>query len=327
MPPPSLSTTTTTRSMPRPTAPSSPLESWRKATSPMRSTVGRGAPGHGQPDGRGHDAVDAVGAPVGVDLHGARRLDVPLEVSDRHGGGHDQPAIGRQGRDHLPCDQRLGDARPRRPGPSRSPLARPARAACQRVAHAPPSTGSTSASSARPRVQQRLRSRAAARRPPCRAGRPTRRSPATTISAAPEAASHSPATRDASGRAEAHDHLRVEVERVAQQRVDGRDRDGHAPHVGLGRGEHGPPEGLAPPGRIAGPGPEPAPATISPRRPARSSTTSMVGVGGDRRRWAPGPRARRRSARAGGGRASPTSGSRKARLRWTGPGRDPVASA
>ncbi len=44
IPPPSLSTTTTVRSMPRAAAPSSPLASWRNATSPMRSTVGVAEP-------------------------------------------------------------------------------------------------------------------------------------------------------------------------------------------------------------------------------------------------------------------------------------------
>ena len=244
---------------------------------------------HRQPDGRGHDAVDAVGAPVGVDLHGARRLDVPLEVSDRHGGGHDQLAIGRQGRDHLTCDQRLGDLglviqgrvdRRLRGLPELLPTGHP-RAAVDRL-HL--------RELARPRVQQRLRSQ----------GQHDGRRP---VRVDPRALT---CDHDL-GRARGGEPLPRHPRRQGQLRGarsppgGGRARCATAhrrpgsprgrPHtVGLRRGEHGPPEGLR---------------HAADRRPgsgagARHDQPAPAGEVGDDvdgrhrgggRRWAPRPRA------------------------------------
>ena len=97
MPPPSLSTTTTVRSMPRSAMPSRALLSWRKATSPRRQAVG--APGgEGDADGGGQHAVDAVGATVGVHGDVGPGAGVPLEVAHRHRARHHEVGAGGQAR-------------------------------------------------------------------------------------------------------------------------------------------------------------------------------------------------------------------------------------
>ena len=73
--------------------------------------------------------------------------------------------------------------------------------------------------------------------------------------------------------------------------------------------------------------PLPAPATITPRRPEISAASSRVSGGAargaDSARCQGAP-----SSRPGGrGPDTPTSGSRKARFRWTGPARPPAPSA
>ena len=329
MPPPSLSTTTTTRSMPRPAAPSRPLVSWRKATSPMQERRGPVAVRQGQPDRRGHDAVDAVGAPVGVHLHAGARAG---RTTRGRGSASTTtppgwPPVG-QGRDHRRARRRARSARPRRR----------ARASIARLRRSPellPARRPRAAVDRLHAVRARPPTRRAAPRAPAAAttaavpcGSSHAPSPATTISAAPTAASHSPATRDASGRAEADDRPRAGGRRrVAQQGVDAPGSRPGMPHTAAcGAASTGQPRAAAT-RPSAGPGPEPAPGHDHARAGRRGRRRRLiVGVAARRRRRAPGPRAV--GARPGrSGPASPTSGSRKARLRWTGPGRGPVASA
>ena len=124
MPPPSLSTTTTARSIPRPGAPSRPLLSWRKAMSPISSAVGPADPA-ATPGGR-HHPVDAVGAPVGHhDQPGAgaacrstSRIGIDDDTTSRAPSGRAATARARRARWGRPV------RRPRRPAPSR-PRPRP----------------------------------------------------------------------------------------------------------------------------------------------------------------------------------------------------------
>ena len=75
--------------------------------SPTRATVGHAA--EGDAERRRHDAVDAVGAPVGVGPR--RRAAEPLEVADRHRRGDDELGVGREVAGDRPGDGRLAERR------------------------------------------------------------------------------------------------------------------------------------------------------------------------------------------------------------------------
>ena len=127
MPPPSLSTTTTQR-VAGPGAPSTPRRGGRRVAGQQDRVAERR-----DAERRGHDAVDAVGAPVGV--HRERPLGgcVALDVADRHRRGHDERPPG--GTARTTARPRVRWRRPavRRHG-APSCRRRPPPAACQRAA-------------------------------------------------------------------------------------------------------------------------------------------------------------------------------------------------
>ena len=113
--------------------------------------------GRGRAEGRGHGAVDAVGAAVAEHPRGVL-ADRPeaLDVTHRHRGGHEQRRLGRQQRPQLGGHRRLAEGVPvehlrqraappaRRPGAS--PPATPARPPAA-PAGSPPAVSTASRSS------------------------------------------------------------------------------------------------------------------------------------------------------------------------------------
>ena len=135
MPPPSLSTTTMRRSAPRAGSAVSAPASWTKAMSPTSGDDGPAAEGDAE-RGR-HDAVDAVGAPVGVGP-GAGPAE-PLEVAHRHRRGDDELGARRAGGGRsCASDRRLGQRRAARQSQRRSAASAVRAAARQRAAHGVP---------------------------------------------------------------------------------------------------------------------------------------------------------------------------------------------
>ena len=147
-----------------PAAPSRPLVSCRKATSPISSAVGRPA-AEGHPDGGGHDAVDAVGAPVGEHPHAVAGPAVPLDVAHRHRRRHHQ----RRRRRAAAPSSGAGDARLGRLG-----------VAGQHARRWPPGPARSAALPAGPATACRTRRcrRFGAARRTARSGRPRRRTAA-----------------------------------------------------------------------------------------------------------------------------------------------------
>ena len=153
----------------------------------------------------------------------------------------------------------------------------------------------------------------------------------TWTCSAPDAASHWASTFEAGGRPS----RRTTVGVCAAAKPAWRSRSSNAATVD-GRGSRQPDRGSASTGQpaavasacTASGSPAPAPATITPRcwsRPAASASSwSWSSAGRPLTAWYHGRPAGRPGGRSP---AWPTSGSRKGRLRWTGPGQGPTASA
>ena len=312
MPPPSLSTTTTTRSMSRAGAPSRPLESWRNARSPTRRAVGRPGPQR-HAHGGGHDAVDPVGAAVGVHPHA-------------------RPRVARTTRGRARASTRRRPARrrraapPSRRGPPRARSGRP-----RRRAGLDGRQGGGARLLPRRRARPRRRRASSARRrgraqAADERGRDRR---ARTTSAVPCGSTQRPGPGDhdlvgpaarrptprppwtpaacRAGRPPPGAARRPSHARAGSRRPQGTTAPGHAPHRGLRRGDDRPAEGRCAISSRARPGPEPAPATNTPapadqlvderdHRPGQSTL-------GDR---AARPRRRRPRPAGGSGRSRPT---------------------
>ena len=333
MPPPSLSTTTTTRSTRAAgAAPSRPLESWRKAMSPTsrRGGPARSPSGHARPRStprrrcrwrRGWRAprTPAAGArttrgrgPASTTTPRARRRSGSAATSARATPGSVGPgsasstasmAAWAASPELLPARR----ASARRPGlQARSTVGRPRRSTSVAGVDGRTTSAVPCGSTQRPRAGGDDLVRAAA-------PRATRPPPST------------PAARRGARRPPGAARRSHVVRRSAS--TAGITAPG-MPHTGgLRGGEDGQPSGAGHVGDGSARARSPRPATITPRRPARSSTRLTSGrprraVGG-RHAQAPSRPARP----AAGGRAVPSSGSRKARFRCTGPGAGPVASA
>ena len=251
---------------------------------------------------------------------------VPLDVAHGHGRRADERRPVGQGRHQRPGHAGLGRAvagqhladgllrqllRP--PPPGRPGRPRPGREAARQLAH--------TAGSGRPRRGG----------PRCPRDRPTppRRSPGPVRRRRPPATGPAP-SRPAGARAGA----RPSACAPRRSRRGGAGRRTRPPSTGAGSRQ--PDRGSASTGQpaaaasacTASGSPAPAPATITPRcwsRPAASASSwSRSSAGRPLTAWYHG----RPSGRPGGrSPASPTSGSRKGRLRWTGPGHGPAASA
>ena len=277
----------------------------------------------GHADRGRHDAVDAVGAAVGVD----RELVVRVRRTTRGRGSAStttppaRPPAGGCGR--APGRRRARRRRRRRARRRwRSRGGVPS--SCHRAAHAPPSTGSTPAVST-----DQCSTTASAVHGSTTAAVPcgsTQRGPAATICTAPGAGQPLVGDPRRQRPAQVHDQLGREVGLGAEQRVEARDGHRRAPHGRGGRRQHRPAERGRRSARRS--------RADRSRRPRRSG---RGGRPGRRRGRRPSRAARRptvatptrpRSGRAGGSSPGvPTRGSRNARSRWTGPGWVPVASA
>ena len=325
MPPPSLSTTTITRSMPRC---GGAEEAVAVVEEGQVADEERGRPrvvAERHADRGRHHAVDAVGAAVGVD----RELVVGMRRTTRGRGSASttrRPAPRRRGG----CGRALG----RSPGSDVAGVvehARRWRRAWPRPQLVPP-VGPRAAVDRldhrrcrRTTARRRPRRSTAAPPRPCRAGRPSA-GPAATICTAP-----------VRGQPLVGDPGRQRAARGARSaRARGRARCGAA------RRSRGRSSARPTPARWA----TPAPASRAPSRSARRSRADRSrrprrsGRGGRpgrrrgrrpsraaRRPTAATPTRRRWDGRAAARRRVPTSGSRNARSRCTGPGWVPVASA
>ena len=311
-------------------APSSPLTSWRKATSPMQQrrsgALGRRA---ATPDRGGHDAVDAVGAPVGVHLHAARRAarttrgrgsaSTTTRRAGRRSGGRRPRARATPGSVGPGSAVEHGDrwrpGRPR-PGPASGRAsaavdglhARRPRRPRHRAGDSASSGRTTVGGAAGDRTTRRRRRRRSPRAPD--AGEPLARDPGGQRAA--EADDRPPGGRSTVG---------------AQQGVGGGDGHRRCPTpAAWGAASTGQPSArgdeLERPRRIRSPLRRPARPGGRPGRRRRLMVGSAGAAVGGRQAHAPVC-----PAPGGSGSGAPSSGSRKARLRCTGPGAGPVASA
>ena len=300
MPPPSLSTTTIRRSARRAGSAASALLSCTKAMSPTSTTVVRPAERHAER--RGHDAVDAVGAPVR--RAPAAAAAEPLEVADRHRRRDHQLGVAGQPVGDDAGDGRLGERVAVEHAASIAASARSS--ACrQRASH-----GVAGGAGERCEVGQRAEAgdvvvgvdRRRDRRPAA-PGHPTPRATATAPSTpAAGRSARRPAARD-----------RGRTPRGAAATSNAVTACGSAAAARRRVGEHRPPESLGERLDLAD-----ARARDDRRRRSRRA--------GGRARAAPGRWWRCRAAPAAAGRSaggtsptSPSNGSRNGRLRCTGP--------
>ena len=329
MPPPSLSTTTIVRSTPRPASAEQPVGvvQERDVTDQQR---GRAPEPRATPDGGRHHAVDAVGAAVG---------DAPAR---RRGARRTTRRRGPASTTRRRARRRRAARRPRREPPA-APSARRGRpataamAACalasaraQRAAHGVPRRP------AQP-LGQRRGTASWDRRSPrtaavcsgsvqvpagvdlhlagAGAGEPLARAPSTPA-AGPAAARPSGCGRRRSARGASR----------SSKAADRRGRGSRQPE--RGSASTGQPVAAARACTTAGSpapcaGDDDAPLLVEQQRPARPACAAGSAAGDSTTRCHGAPPGRP----SGSGPGSPTSGSRKGRLRWTGPGRSPVASA
>ena len=333
MPPPSLSTTTMVRSMPRSASAEQGVGVVEEGDVADEHR-GRAARAEGDADGGGHHAVDAVGAPVGVaPATPVAGRGVPLDVAHRHRRRHHERGARRAARRRTVAgDAGLGELgvarRARRSmaaggrgvgGPPRRPADR---AAVRRPARPSPTRAS------RPAPAH------AARRDRRRAARPRSRSGSNQAPSASTPTCQAPSRRPATGRAPSTPAAR---RGAARPRAEGA---GDAVRAGprrsgddrRRRGRGSPLRGSASTGQPSGAGQRECTASGSPMPPPATITPAAgVDAAGEPRRCRRGSatRPRRRSCHgAPAGRpapaarpGSPTSGSRNARFRCTGPGR------
>ena len=214
---------------------------------------------------------------------GTSGCDVPLEVPDRHRRRHDQPGAVRQRVDERPCRARLGRPGARRRGRRRWPPARSRRPLPAPPPAPPPPAQPASSSAHTASSGRRSTARTTAAVP---WGSTTRPLPRPRSRGAPVAATHSP--DDARGQRAPEVQRRprgwrssVAARRAGRRRPRGSSRPGRPT-----------PAPAARPARAsrarrrcawrARPGPDPGPATMTPRRPAKSSArliTGSIGAG------------------------------------------------
>ena len=328
MPPPSLSTTTTTRSMPRAGGAEQAVgvvEEGDVADEQRRGSAAR----RQRPRPTAVDTTPSM--PLAPRLartaHGLGRA-ATYHSTSRIGIDDDTTSVaaGGQGRDDRPGDAGLGGPGARRATAvdrrlrGRAELAASAPATRRRRPARPRELGRPSA------VEQRRRGRRRARRPRCRAGRPTRGSPRPRSRRRPRRRATRP--RPATPAGAPRRTITSGRERRRRGRAAGRRRRpgpcaGAAPRpAACGSASTGQPErrrrarARRRPSTGAGARPRSRPGGRRGRRPG-----SMTGSTRRRRRWAPRPTAPVGRGPGAARPASPTSGSRNARLRCTGPGR------
>ena len=240
MPPPSLSTTTITRSMPRCGGAEEAVAVVEEGEVADEQRGRARVVAERDADGGRHDAVDAVGAAVGVDrelvvrtrrtTRGRGSASTTTPPARRRPGGCG-PGPGRRAGSDGPCVVEHAVDRAARGV---------AQARATASAHAPPSTGSTAGVSA-----AHCSTTASAVHGSTTAAVPwgsTHRGPAATICTAPVRGQ--PLVGDPRGQrpAEVHDQLGAEVGLGAEQRVEPGDGHRRTPHGRGGRREHRPAE-------------------------------------------------------------------------------------